>query len=133
MMATAVEAILGAVHLDGGDAALHHVLTQLRIVNPHTLLVQFQLPCLLAWMMQIRYDLLTLTLIGLIRNGREVAILRGCGARDSFDLSDRGVFDYKARSCYILAHRYSRALLCYSKRPGERPANVSRSLLCPAK
>lgn len=39
MMATAVEAILGAVHLDGGDVALRRVLTQLRIVNPHDLLV----------------------------------------------------------------------------------------------
>ncbi|KAJ4161696.1 uncharacterized protein LMH87_007719 [Akanthomyces muscarius] len=34
MMAIAVGAILGAVHLDGGDNALRHVLAQLRIVSP---------------------------------------------------------------------------------------------------
>jgi dsRNA-specific ribonuclease len=34
MMATAVEALLGAVHLDGGDGALSRVMGHLRIVDP---------------------------------------------------------------------------------------------------
>lgn len=40
MMATAMEAILGAVHLDGGDDALTRVMEHLRIVQPlHTMVM----------------------------------------------------------------------------------------------
>ncbi|KAJ4161697.1 uncharacterized protein LMH87_007719 [Akanthomyces muscarius] len=46
MMAIAVGAILGAVHLDGGDNALRHVLAQLRIVSPTDPLVMFHDPSL---------------------------------------------------------------------------------------
>ncbi|KAJ6784562.1 hypothetical protein PWT90_09372 [Aphanocladium album] len=42
MMATAVEAILGAVHLDGGDVALRRVMAQLRLASPCETLVLFQ-------------------------------------------------------------------------------------------
>ncbi|OAA64772.1 Ribonuclease III [Cordyceps fumosorosea ARSEF 2679] len=41
MMATAVEAILGAVHLDGGDAALRRVLAHLHIVSQYEHSVMF--------------------------------------------------------------------------------------------
>lgn len=58
MMAIAVGAILGAVHLDGGDDALRHVLAQLRIVSPTDPLVMFHDPSLfLACTMQICNDL----------------------------------------------------------------------------
>lgn len=42
MMATTVEAILGAVHLDGGDTALTMVMENLGLT--HELLVMFQVP-----------------------------------------------------------------------------------------
>lgn len=78
MMATAVEALLGAVHLDGGDEALRVVLGQLRIVSPEDRLVMFPIPALfLFFMIQICYDPLTLTFIGLTRKGNKVAILQG--------------------------------------------------------
>lgn len=80
MMATAVEAILGAVHLDGGDDALRRVLTRLRIVNPYELPVTFSLLISSRNLIQIRYDLFILTFIGLIREGLKVALLRGSQA-----------------------------------------------------
>lgn len=35
MMATAVEAVLGAVHLDGGDNALASVMNYLGMIDPY--------------------------------------------------------------------------------------------------
>jgi hypothetical protein len=69
MMATAVEAVLGAVFEDGGDGALARVMTQLRIGNPFENLVMFKSSPSHLCILQILYDLLTLTLIGLLREG----------------------------------------------------------------
>ena len=78
MMATAVEAVLGAVHLDGGDDALASVMDRLRIVDPFKNLVMLNGHHSHLHLLQILCDLLTLTLIGLLREGSCVAVLRGC-------------------------------------------------------
>ncbi|KAJ2975578.1 hypothetical protein NQ176_g5445 [Zarea fungicola] len=76
MMATAVEALLGAVHLDGGDEALRVVLGQLRIVSPEDRLV----------------------LLAKATKWPSCKAAQACGA---FDPSDRGALGFKALSAII--------------------------------
>lgn len=61
MMATAVEAILGAVHLDGGDDALVAVMQHLRIVDLLHESVTSINPANQSFAVQIHCGLLTLT------------------------------------------------------------------------
>lgn len=72
MMATAVEAVLGAVHLDGGADALVAVMDRLRIVGPFHESVTFKTPTFEEFCLQIRRDLLTLRCIDPFRQGLKV-------------------------------------------------------------
>ena len=71
MMATAVEAILGAVYLDGGDDALAGVMQHLGIVDPFHNSVTSKRPFPI-FSVRICYDLLTLTCIGPFRKRLKV-------------------------------------------------------------
>lgn len=71
-MATAVEAILGAVHLDGGDDALARVMEHLGLFDALHESVTSKYPTLETFSVQIRCDLLTLTCIGPFRKGPKV-------------------------------------------------------------
>lgn len=65
MIATAMEAVLGAVHLDGGDDTLAPVTEHLRIVNPFNTVVILHHSLVNIYALQIYCSLSTLTSISL--------------------------------------------------------------------